>query len=157
VTTALKGNTTEAVVLKALVERDFAVFLPFGEGHPFDLAMQVADRRFLRVQCKTARVRKGVMRFNSRSTDHGKGPGSYIGLADVFGVYCPDTTLVYLAPVYAVPTYEALLRVEPTRNNQRRGIRYAADFEIDRWTVERLREIADGPEDASSSAQLRIA
>jgi hypothetical protein len=137
-TTALKGNTTEAVVLTALVERDFAVLLPFGEGHPYDLVVHVEAGRFLRVQCKTARVRNGCLRFNSRSTDHGHGPGSYVGLADIFGVYSPERQLVYLVPVMDVPRYDVFLRIDAARNNQQRGIRMAADYEIDRWTPETL-------------------
>ncbi len=79
------------------------------------------------------------MIFNSRSTDHGRGPQSYVGLADVFGVYFPPTRAVYLVPIDAVAQFEGRLRLEPTLNNQRRGIRPAADFEIDRWTVDLLR------------------
>jgi hypothetical protein len=42
--------------------------------------------------------------------------------------------------------------LEPTLNNQRRGIRHATDFEIDRWTVDSLREIvrADSGRDEPS-------
>jgi hypothetical protein len=124
-TTARKGNTTEAAVLRALVERDFAVLVPFGEGHPYDLVIHVEGTRFVRVQCKTARVQKGCLILNSRSTDHSRGAGTYLGLADVFGLYCPPTDQVYLVPVADVPTSQAYLRLEPTRNNQRRGIRWA--------------------------------
>jgi hypothetical protein len=45
---------------------------------------------------------------------------------------------VYLIPIGAIPRFGGRLRIEPTRNNQRRKIRMAADFEIDRWTPERL-------------------
>jgi hypothetical protein len=30
------------------------------------------------------------------------------------------------------------LRLEPTRNNQKRGIRFATEFEIGAWTEDRL-------------------
>jgi hypothetical protein len=141
-TTALKGNTTEAAVLSALVERDYAVLLPFGEGHPYDLVVHVEAEQFLRVQCKTARVRNRCLRFNSRSTDHGHGPGSYVGLADIFGVYCPEKRSVYLVPVLDVPRFDVFLRLDPARNNQQHGIRMAADYEIDRWTPQRLAAVA---------------
>lgn len=80
------------------------------------------------------------MVFNCRSTDHGRGPQPYVGLADIFGVYFPPTSAVYLVPLDAVAAFEGRLRLEPTRNNQRRRIRLAADYEIDRWTPESLRE-----------------
>jgi hypothetical protein len=80
--------------------------------------------------------------FNSRGTDHGNGCRSYRGLADIFGVYFPQTDGVYLVPIEEVADSKGWLRVEPTRNNQKRGVRFAADFEIDRWTIEDLRRVA---------------
>ncbi|HEX6228372.1 MAG TPA: group I intron-associated PD-(D/E)XK endonuclease, partial [Solirubrobacterales bacterium] len=62
-------------------------------------------------------------------------------LADIFGVYFPPTEAVYLVPLDAVAESEGRLRIEPTLNNQRLGIRYAKDFQIDRWTVESLSEL----------------
>jgi hypothetical protein len=142
VTTALKGNTTEAAVLNALVELDFAVLVPFGEGHPYDLVAHVADSLILRIQCKTARIYKQCVVFNSRSTDHGHGAGTYVGLADLFGVFCPATGKIYLVPVTGVPTSVVYLRVKPTRNNQMQGVRFASDYELDAWSVAALSELA---------------
>jgi hypothetical protein len=81
------------------------------------------------------------MVFNSRSTDHGKGRQPYSGLADIFGVYFPRTESVYLVPIDAVASFQGRLRLDPTRNNQRRGVRLAADFLFDRWTPDGLREV----------------
>jgi len=126
------------MVLAALVRRGFQVLVPFGEGQPYDLVVHLGKREFLRVQCKTAWPRQGCIVFNSRSTDHGRGPQSYVGLADIFGVYFPPNQAVYLVPIDAVAQFEGRLRLEPTLNNQRRKIRQARDFEIDRWTVDSL-------------------
>jgi hypothetical protein len=82
---------------------------------------------------------QGCVVFNTRSTDHGRGPQSYIGLADVFGVYFPPIETVYLVPIEEVASFEGRLRLEPTRNNQKRLIRYASEFEIERWSQESLR------------------
>ena len=81
------------------------------------------------------------MIFNCRTTDHGRGPQSYLGQADIFGVYFPRDQSVYLVPIDAVAESEGRLRLEPTRNHQKRGIRFAADYEIGRWTVDSLREV----------------
>jgi hypothetical protein len=40
-----------------------------------------------------------------------------------------------------VAEFEGRLRIEPTLNNQRRGIRFAADFELDRWSADDLRAL----------------
>ena len=78
---------------------------------------------------------------SSRTTDHGRGRLTYVGVADVFGVYFAPNQSVHLVPVLEVSSFVVRLRLEPARNNQRRGIRLAADHEIDRWTVEALREV----------------
>lgn len=128
------------MVLSALVRRGYEVSMPFGDGQPYDLLVDLGGRDFMRVQCKRAWPVRGCMVFNCRSTDHGRGPQPYVGLADIFGVYFPPTSTVYLVPLDAVAAFEGRLRLEPARNNQRRRIRLAADFEIDRWTPESLRE-----------------
>jgi hypothetical protein len=141
---ATSGNAAEAVVLSALVRRDFHVLVPFGEGHPYDLVVHLGGAEFLRVQCKTAWPSRGCLLFNSRSTDHGRGPQSYLGLADIFGIYFPPNRSVYLVPIDAVADFEGRLRLEPPLNNQKRRVRLAADFEIDRWTAQSLRELISG-------------
>jgi hypothetical protein len=134
-----RGNEGEASVLAALVRKGFRVLVPFGEGHPYDLAVHLSEREIVRVQCKTAWRVGGCMVFNTLATDHGSGPRSYVGQADIFGVYFPRTSAVYLVPIDAVATTEGRLRLEPTRNNQRMGIRFAADYEIGRWSLQALR------------------
>ena len=143
--TLAKGNAAEAAVLNALVSRGHQVLVPFGGGHPYDLVVDLSPG-FLRVQCKAARPGKGVLKFNACSTDHGRGRQQYLGLAELFGIYFPPTGSVYLVPVYEMPDYVASLRLEPTLNNQRKGIRLASDYEIDRWTRGDLREVLLGPD-----------
>ena len=48
-----------------------------------------------------------------------------------FGVHCPDTDAVYLVPIKEVgPHTSAYLRVEPAKNNQAKGVRWAMDYEV---------------------------
>lgn len=141
--TATKGNAAEARILAEFVQRGFDVLVPFGSGQPYDLAVDLGGP-ILRVQCKTAwLVARGCLSFNCRSTDHGRGPQSYDGLADLFGVYLPQRNSVYLVPLDAVAGFQGRLRLEPTKNNQQRGVRFAAEFEIAKWTRDRL--VALGP------------
>lgn len=136
---AKRGNEAEARVLSALVERGFEVSIPFGSGQPYDLLVDLGGRDFLRVQCKRAWPVRGCVVFNCRSTDHGRGPQSYVGLADIFGVYFPPTSAIYLVPLDGIAQFEGRLRLDPPLNNQRRKIRLASEYEIDRWTPESLR------------------
>jgi hypothetical protein len=146
--TATKGNGAEAMILAAPVERGFEVCVPFGGGQPYDLVVDLGGFDLLKVQCKTGWEAKGCISFNARSTDHGQGRRPYVGLAHVFGVYFPPTGSVYLVPL-DVAGFHGWLRLEPTRNNRQKGIRFAADYEIDRWTIEGLLEVERGAEVAA--------
>jgi PD-(D/E)XK endonuclease len=118
---ATTGNAGEGAVLNALLQRGFDLLVP--------------RRRELPPRpVKVAWPRGGCLIFNCRSTDHGHGPRSYAGLADIFGVFFPLNERVYLVPVDAVAPSEGRLRVQPTRNNQRRRIRDAAEFEVYKWS-----------------------
>ena len=128
-------------MLNALIAHGFEVAIPFGSGHPYDLVMETGEGSLLRVQCKRSWPVGGCLVFNCRSTDHGRGPRSYRGLADVFGVYFPPAESVFLVPLDAVAESEGRLRLDRPRNNQRRGIRFAADYAIDRWTPAALHEL----------------
>ncbi|HEX3362853.1 MAG TPA: group I intron-associated PD-(D/E)XK endonuclease [Solirubrobacterales bacterium] len=139
---ASRGNAAEAAVLQALVIRGLDVLVPFGSGHPYDLVVHGPVCGFVRVQCKRAWPLQGCVAFNSRSTDHGRGPQSYLGLADVFGVYFPPDDRVFLVPIDAVASFVGRLRLEPTRNNQRKGIRFADEFDVSRWDEGRLAPLA---------------
>jgi hypothetical protein len=151
----MKGNATEGAVLNAFVARGFGMLVPFGDGHPFDLVVSLGDRDFLRVQCKTARLVDGCVGFDSRSTDHGRGPGHYAGLADVFGVHFPLSGVVYLIPVAEVSGLSVQLRLKPALNNQRRRVRMAAEYAIERWTLDSLRELCRAiPNDQERALQV---
>ena len=80
-------------MLNAVVQRGFDVFLPFGEGQPFDLGCLLPAREL------------GV-------------PGARRGGSNLRGS----------------------VRLEPTRNNQKRRVRLAEDYLIDRWTAKALCE-----------------
>jgi hypothetical protein len=52
------------------------------------------------------------------------------------GVYCPETEGVYLIPIIELPMRrQGNLRFEPAKNNQRKFIRHAAQYEIGRVKV----------------------
>jgi hypothetical protein len=151
-TTAGKGNATEAAVLNAFVVVDYPVLVPFGGGHAYDLGVDLGRDGFLRVQCKTGRPTGDCIVFNSRTTDHGQGRRTYEGLADIFGVHFPPTGAVYLVPVSDVPGFVPRLRLRPTRNNQKQGIRFAADYEFGKWSLARLAEVVRGAQMAGGIA-----
>lgn len=133
------GDTTTAMVLARLVQAGKMVLLPFGENQRYDLVIEETDGSFVRVQCKTGRLRTGAVRFPTCSVTyhHPNNLGTrayrqnYRGQSDVFGVYCPETDRVYLVPVETVGNVMGALRVEPTKNGQSKKVRWARDYELE--------------------------
>jgi PD-(D/E)XK endonuclease len=109
--------------------------LPFGENTRYDLVIDEGSR-LARLQCKSGRLKDGAVLFKACSIyAHHPNPKvtfrPYHGEIDYFAVYCAATTGVYLVPIEDVPNcYQVSLRVEPTRNNQRLGVRLAERYEI---------------------------
>ena len=121
-------------MLGALACAGKQVLVPFGGQRRYDLAYEEKDR-LIKVQCKTGREMRGVIVFHSYSL--GRGPmRDYRGEVDVFGVYCHSRGEVYLVPVEDVPLRTATLRLEPTRNRQETGVRWAADYLLARHVHE---------------------
>jgi hypothetical protein len=89
------------------------------------------DGELRRVQCKTGRLVRGAVVFATTRYTGRKHRTYQEHEIDYFGVYCPDTDAVYLVPIEEVgPHTSAYLRVEPARNNQTKGVRWAVDYEV---------------------------
>jgi hypothetical protein len=81
------------------------------------------------------RLINGALHFHPCSVDSRSEKGrcirkGYAGEADLFGVYCRELQKCYLVPVEDVPTTACCLRIDPPRNGQRNGIRWADGYEI---------------------------
>ena len=108
------------------------MLVPFGSNHRYDFVLDLEDR-FIRVQCKTGRLRNGVVQFNTqsiRSNTKRAYRRTYSGEIDAFAVYCPDTDRVYALSVDDATSTLGSLRVDPTANEQAKRIRWAADYEL---------------------------
>lgn len=127
------GLRSEAAILSELVRRGYHVLVPFGFNHRYDLVIDL-DGEFVRAQCKTGRLRSGAIYFSTqsvRSNTINVVTRDYAGEVDIFLVYCPATPGVYAVPIDDVPPGGAAsLRIDPTRNNQAVGIRWAHEYEL---------------------------
>jgi hypothetical protein len=136
------GDRSTLAIAIALQADGRAVYFPFGENTRADLVLDDGTR-LARVQCKTGRLRSGVVLFKTCSSyAHHSNPASaarsYLGEIDYFAVYCPETSGVYLVPIEDVPLkWAGSLRVDETRNHQRRRNRYASENPIGRVTCTR--------------------
>ena len=133
------GERSEAIIMSRLLQVGYMVLTPFGESSRYDLVIEDADGGFWRVQCKTAWLSEDgtYIRFNTASNHyHYKGGRTtnarrhYRGQIEYFAVYSPDTDKVYFLPVDHVGTGHGFLRLLPTENNQKKGVRWAKDYEL---------------------------
>jgi hypothetical protein len=126
------GMRSEAAILLRLIELGYQVLVPHGVNHRYDFVLDQGDR-FLRIQCKTGRLRNGAIYFNPHSIRSNRREvlvRSYVGEIDHFAVFCRDTDGVYLVPCEHTGRGPNTLRVLPPANNQQRRIRWAADYEL---------------------------
>ena len=131
--TTSRGDVAEFQVIAALVRQGKRLLRPLSSSSRYDLVIDNADGSFTRVQCKSGVLRNGSVQFRVYSiSGHDTQAKGYDGQVDAFGVYCAATSATYLVPVGALTScgHVAALRVEPTRNGQRRGVRSAAEFVI---------------------------
>jgi hypothetical protein len=128
------GEISRRQIIAALTRQRKCLLAPFGDYLRYDLAID--DKcTFLRVQCKTGRLRNGVVWFPACSRCSRKGPNGYVrrgyqGEVEFFGVYCPDNGKCYLVPVEKTIPNNCSLRIAPPRNGQKTRIRWAEDYEI---------------------------
>jgi hypothetical protein len=88
--------------------------------------------RLLRIQVKTGRLRDGVIKYaNCSSHAHrGRTQRPYFREVDRLAVSCPETRKVYLLPESQLVAGQAHLRIHPTKNGMKKGIRWARHFEL---------------------------
>lgn len=126
------GLRSEAAVWGRLVKHGYSVLLPCGVNQRYDLVID-DPRGFLRVQCKTGRLRNGVIEFrpcSTRSNTRSAMSRDYAGEIDLFAVYCPENDGVYLVPSDGAPRRSMRLRVDESRNRQSKRVRWARDYEL---------------------------
>ena len=134
------GDQSTLAIMTALHGAGYSLYLPFGENTRSDLGIEVGSR-LMRVQCKTGRLRLGAIRFRVCSfyyhhPNPHKPSRDYLEDVDFFAVYCPETSGVYLVPIGELRLRsQAALRVDAPRNNQRRRVRFAADYLVGRVSV----------------------
>ena len=118
----------------ALHSAGLVLLEPFGENTRYDLIVDDGTT-LTKLQCKSGRLRSGTIQFATCSCyGHHRNPGharlSYRGQVDAFGVFCRETSGVYLVPIAICGDVQMSLRVAPCRNNQRAGVHWARDYQV---------------------------
>jgi hypothetical protein len=107
-----------------------------GDEPPVRHGLDLGDR-FLRVQCKTGRLKHGSVEFNSHSVrvnTQANFTRDYLGEIDYFAIYCPATNDVYMVACDATtPKSVVALRIDPPRNGHFKRVRWASEHALERF------------------------
>lgn len=123
------GEQTEAVLMAKLLLRGETVLRPFGDNQRYDMVLDKGGI-FVRIQCKTGRLKKGCITFATYSKAGGGPRKGYDGEVEFFGVYCPENGKSYLIPIEDCAKNGSSLRIEKITSYNGKKIRWAAQYEI---------------------------
>ncbi len=126
------GQRSEGAIMAELIKRGYGVLMPVGVNQRYDLVID-NHGRLLTAQCKTGRLRNGVVEFSARSVQsntRGTRFRNYVGQVDLFIVYCPANEGLWVIPCDEVPSTCMYLRVDPPRNRQSKRVRWASEYEL---------------------------
>lgn len=136
-TTNQKGDLTELYVLTAFMERGIMVSTPYGQNSRYDFIIDVNNNLY-RVQVKASKIDDDHSKFtfytaSSHITGRGHHKKTYSSKeVDLFATYCEGH--VYIIPILECEgKKQKTLRFVPPKNNQKEGIYYAKDYELDLW------------------------
>jgi hypothetical protein len=129
-----KGAVAEAAIIAMAIQLGVFVLRPAAEGGRYDLAFDL-EPELLRVQCKLARRLQGVLSVRlqtCRCTPNGYVRTRYTPREiDAIAAYSPELHRGFLIPISDVVERRSIhLRLDPTRNNQAEGIKWARDYEF---------------------------
>lgn len=132
-TTNQKGAVAEIAIAHEAIKLGIGVLKPLADLR-YDLVFDTGVD-LMRVQCKWV-ARRGnviVVRFyGARRSSRGLVRTFYeASEVDAFAAYCAEMDRCYFFPISEVEgSRQLLLRLDPTRNNQAKGIRWARAYEL---------------------------
>ena len=126
-----QGRQVNARDHARLHDAGYELLVPFGENTRYDLVIDDGLTLPRAVQDREAPQRRSACSSYAHHPNPKMVTQSYLGQIDFFAVFCLDTGVSYLIPIEDAPvTRRGKLRIDPPRNNQRVGVRFAADYEI---------------------------
>ena len=133
-TSSQKGGVAELRIAAEAASLGIGVLRPLTDGLRYDLVFDVGGA-LLRVQCKWARLRGGVVSISLRTSRHT--PAGYVrtryGVDEIdgFAAYCGDLDRCFFLPLDDFGGLSHVhLRLSPARNGQLVGVKMAAAYEF---------------------------
>lgn len=137
-----KGNLTELQCLAAFTKLGYTVSIPYGDCARYDFIVDI-NKHLYRIQCKTSSLKEdGVYMFSCRSTASNysrTASRSYsVDEIDFFATIINEQC--YLIPIHETGGRDKTLRFIPPKNNQKAGVSFAKDYEIETQVAKLLKE-----------------
>ena len=141
-----QGQRRQAKIAAAAIELGIAVLSPVTEHGRYDLVFDLGAE-LLRVQCKWAALRDGVVRVplaGNYLTPRGYVRSYYTAdEIDAVAAYCRDLDQTYLLPIEIIAGMRSFyLRIDPPKNAQRAALNWASKYEL--GAIAQLGERSDG-------------
>jgi hypothetical protein len=150
-----KGAVAEAAIALHALRHGIPVLRPIAEGARYDLVFELGSD-FLRVQCKWATRHGETVLVRARTCRRARGGrlvrGRYTAdEIDLVAGYCAELDSCYVIPFSAVPPGgDMQLRLSRSKNNQRLGVNWAADYEL--GAIAQLGERVTGSHEVAGSS-----
>ncbi len=131
-----------------LARRGYIVSRPLTNGAPYDLLVE-NEKGIQRIQVKKASpLGTGVLRIVlcSSKWHRGRSRVSYYGRVDYLIAVDTEKSVFYIFGGDDLKSDEIRIRLEPTLNNQKNGVRLAEDYLIDRMLPDRTKALVVGDE-----------
>lgn len=127
--TKQKGDIAEAFVTYLLKQNGFNVLIPWGEDNRYDLVTE-KNGIFKRIQVKYATPKGGTIEVRARSCNNYNIIHYSPKDIDIIAVYSPKQNKVYFVPLNGIKNRStSTLRLEPTKNKQKKFIVMASNYE----------------------------
>jgi|SRR3989338_2161964 len=127
--TKQKGDIAEAFVTYLLKQNGFNVLIPWGEDNRYDLVTE-KNGVFKRVQVKYVTPKNGALTVNLRSSNNYNIIHYSRKEIDIIAAYSPRYNKVYFIPLGDTKNISTCkLRVEPTKNKQKKFVIEAFQYE----------------------------
>jgi hypothetical protein len=132
-TTNQKGAIAELAIAREALKLGIGVYAPYGDERT-DLIFDLHPR-LVRVQCKWASRKDDIVvvrLYAARRTAEGLRRTFYTpDEIDAFAAYCAETERCYFFDISTLTARVSVqLRLQPARNNQSSGVRWARDYEF---------------------------
>lgn len=127
--TKQKGDVAEAFVTYLLKQNGFSVLVPWGEDNRYDLVTE-KNGVFKRIQVKYATPKNGAVEVRARSCNNYNIIRYSPKDIDIIAVYSSGSNKVYFIPLSGIGDRSTCnLRLEPTKNKQKKFIVLASKYE----------------------------